>query len=486
MAIDIGQIVKNRFRPAAQAAGSRYFLLRVDKLTVNPKDPDSFAVFGKRFDTDEMMCVYSKKSSSGQKLPVVGEMMRADKATPSQVQGHPELSAARADYFYSYGSEHGEKSFCLEATVQPSIPRKNEDNGMWSAQVMAVDANAATDITADGFVNGALDIEIAKLLRPWEAQEVSAVTHDVLGRSIWGEGTEAMPGLTPFVTVRFEGESVRVYGTGGIKSEKSTDKNADFRLPTKQETLDHIKGNKLLNTLKSAFEGLDVEALKAYGVAIIPGVALQVGRDSLSGSNQKYLKVPEQFQWKDDKNLDALGAPIMRPGYRGANIHIKASRTGRMIVVDTVPAAGGTFSRGVPLTPAELVRKNGVAPQPAQQKPAQQQTEQQAPQETRQAAPAKTKQQVAPEQKQEQVAPAQQAAPVQQDGPPADQFPPADSYNQDMSDYADYGNDLADIAHVADDFFSSAEQAAPAPEMADDYLEAQMKAARTRSSGPRM
>ncbi len=480
MAVDIGQIVKNRFRPAAQAAGSRYFLLRVDKMTVNPKDPDSFAVFGKRFDTDEMMCVYSKKSSSGQKLPVVGEMMRADKATPSQVQGRPELSAARADYFYSYGSEHGEKSFCLEATAMPSIPRKNEDNGMWSAQVMAVDANAATDITADGFVNGALDAEIAKLLRPWEAQEASTVTHDVLGRSIWGEGTEAMPGLTPFVTVRFEGESVRVYGTGGIKSEKGTDKNVGFRLPTKQETLEHIKGSKLLNTLKSAFEGLDVEALKAYGVAIIPGVALQVGRESLSGSNQKYLKVPEQFQWKDDKSLDAIGAPTVRPGYRGANIHIKASRTGRMIVVDAVPAAGGTFSRGVPLTPAELVRKNGVAPQPEQQKSAQQQT----PQETRPAAPAK--QQAAPESKQEQAAPAQQSAPRQQDGPPIDQFPPADSYSQDMSDYADYGNELADIMHVADDFFNPADHAAPAPEIADDFLEAQMKTARARSSGPRM
>lgn len=462
MDIDVAQIVRERFRPAAQAAGSRYFLMSVDKVSINPKDSNSFKVRGVRLDTNEEVHVFSKKSSSGQKLPVAGEVMRADKAMPMQISGQPDINAVKADYFYSYGSEYGEKSFCLSATAMPSVPRLNSDNGMWSAQVLAVDSEAASDVSADGFLTGAIDAEIAKFLRPWESNESSAVTHDVLGRSLWGDGAEAVQGVTPFVTVRFEGEAVRIYGAGAVKSEKSTEKGNVYRLPTREETMANIGRNKLLNSLKSAFEGLPVDALKKYGVAVIPGVALQVGRDSLSGSNQKYLKVPSQFQWSDDKKLDDDGEPVVRAGYRDANIHIKASRSGRMIVVDTVPAAAGTFSRGVPLTSAELARKNGAAPEHVaqQQVPAQQ---------------AHVPQQQAP------VASQQQALVQQQSQPPEDQFPPMDDFNE----YAEFAADLDSIASASADFFGDDAPVLGEPEIADDYLEAQMAAAKKRS-GPRM
>lgn len=472
MAIDIAQLVKERFRPAAQAAGSRYFLLNVAKVVINPKDPSVFRATGERLDTGELTSVISRKSSSGQKLPVVGEIMRADKAMPMQITGQPDINAVKAEYFYSYGSEYGEKSFCLAATVMPSIPRLNTENGMWSAQVLAVDSEAASDVSADGFLTGAVDVEIAKHLRPWEGSELSTVTHDVLGRSLWGDGGEAVQGVTPFVTVRFESESVRIYGAGAVKSDKSTDKENVYRLPTREETMAVIGKNKLLTSLKKAFEGLPVEALKGYGVAIIPGVALQVGRDSLSGSSQKYLKVPSQFQWSDDKKLDDNGVPTVRAGYRDANVHIKASRSGRMIVVDTVPAAAGTFSRGVPFTPAELARKNGVAPEQAAVAPAQQAqvAQQQAP--VRQQAPA------------QQAQVAQQHVPAQhqsQSQPPQDQFPPSDDFNE----YADFAEDLEDISNMSASFFEDEGFAVSEPEVADDYLEAQMAAAKKRS-GPRM
>lgn len=488
MAIDVAALVKAKFRPAVQAAGSRYFLVKVDKVVINPKNSDEFQVAGERLDTGERSVVLSKKSSSGQKLPIVGEVMRADKATPIQT-ANPNVSAYKAEYFYSYGAESDENSFCLAAVAMPTTPKLNEANGMWSAQVLAVDPNAATDITADGFLDGNLDIQIAQLLRPWENNQKSDITHDVMGRSLWGDNKSALQGVTPFVTVRFESESVRVYGAGAVKSEASTEKNTIYRLPTHDETMNHIKNNKMLNSLKSAFDGLTPDVLKDYGVAIIPGVALQVGRDSLSGANQKYLKVPSQFQWKNEKKLDESGQPTMMPGFRDANIHVKASRSGRMIVVDTVPAVNGKFSRGLPFTPAELERKNAaaqVAAQAQQAAPAQQ--AQAAPAQQAQAAPA----QAAPAQKAQAATPTQvqqaQDVAFEQSSPPEDQFAPMDDFNE----YAEYADDLANISAASEDLFGDNNDipdfgdASGVPiEAADDYLEAQMAAAKKRT-GPRM
>lgn len=486
MAINVAQIVKDRFRPAVKAAGSRYFLVKVDKVTVNPKNPDEFQVQGERLDTGERAVVISKKSSSGQKLPVAGEVMRADKAMPFQTS-NPNVSAYRSEYFYSYGADHEGAGFCLAAVALPTIPKLNEENGMWSAQVLAVDPVAASDITADGFIDGRIDAEIAKLLRPWESDSVNNVTHDVMGRSLWGEGVEAVQGVTPFVTVRFEGESVRVFGAGAVKSEQSTEKNKVYRLPTYDETIANIGRNKMLNTLKSAFEGLPADALKDYGVAIIPGVALQVGRESLSGSNQKYLKVPSQFQWKNDKKLDDNGEPTVMAGFRDANIHIKSSRSGRMIVVDTVPAVNGTFSRGLPLSPAELERKaikDGAKQDQGAAPASQGQSSAPAPAQQSKPAAAAPKAKTAPVQQTKAAAP----LPVEESQPAEDQFPPMDDFNE----YAQFADDLASINEVSDDFFGSSNDMpdlggdTDVPlEMADDYLEAQMAAAKKRS-GPRM
>lgn len=473
--LNIAQIVKDRFRPAMQAASSRYFLLKVAKITVDPKNPDQFRVSGVRVDTGENAHLVSKKSSSGQKLPKEGEVVRADKASPmSNVD--PGLNAYRSEYFYSYG----DGGFCLSATALPSIPRKNEENGMWSAQVMAVDSEAAIEVTADSFQGGSIDAVIADILRPWESGQNNAVTHDVMGRSLWGDGQDAVRGVTPFATVRFAGESVRIYGAGAIKAE---DADSGYRLPTRDETVAAIGRNKMLNSLKSAFEGLPAEALKEHGVAVIPGVALQVGRESLSGDSQNYLKVPNQFQWTDDKNVGDDGLPIVRRGFRDAFIHIKPSRTGNMIVVDTVPASGGTFSRGVPLTPQEVSRQDSSAP--AQQASAQPQPQPQPQQQA--AAPAQQKQTSTQPQQQEVLA--QQAAPAQQQGgPAADQFPPLDDFNE--NEYSMYADELAGIEEASsqlDDLFGEELTGANnlEAEVADDFLEAQMAAAKKRT-GPRM
>lgn len=468
--LDIAQIVKDRFRPAAQAASSRYFLLKVASITSDPKNPDQFKVSGVRVDTGENAHLVSKKSSSGQKLPKVGEVVRADKASP-MTNVDPKFNAYRSEYFYSYG----DGGLCLSATALPSFPRKNEENGMWSAQVMAVDSEAAIDVGADSFQDGKIDAVIADILRPWESGQENSVTHDVMGKSLWGDGQSAVRGVTPFATVRFASESVRIYGAGSIKADNT---DSGYRLPTRDETLAAIGRNKMLNSLKSAFEGLPVEALKQHGVAVIPGVALQVGRESLSGDSQNYLKVPSQFQWTDDKNVGDDGLPVVKRGFRDAFIHIKPSRTGNMIVVDTVPATGGTFSRGIPFTPDEIARQNNSAA------PAATQAQQAAPQ----AAP--EQQQQAPTQRQQQAAPVQQRAPVQQQqaAPAEDQFPSMDDFSE--NEYSMYAEELAGIEEASgqfEDLFN--EEIAGTnhieAEVADDYLEAQMAAAKKRS-GPRM
>lgn len=471
--LDIAQIVKDRFRPAAQAASSRYFLLKVASITSDPKNPDQFKVSGVRVDTGENAHLVSKKSSSGQKLPKVGEVVRADKASP-MTNVDPKFNAYRSEYFYSYG----DGGLCLSATALPSFPRKNEENGMWSAQVMAVDSEAAIDVGADSFQDGKIDAVIADILRPWESGQENSVTHDVMGKSLWGDGQSAVRGVTPFATVRFASESVRIYGAGSIKADNT---DSGYRLPTRDETLAAIGRNKMLNSLKSAFEGLPVEALKQHGVAVIPGVALQVGRESLSGDSQNYLKVPSQFQWTDEKNVGDDGLPVVKRGFRDAFIHIKPSRTGNMIVVDTVPATGGTFSRGIPFTPDEIARQNNSAAPAAAQK--QQQVAPQAAPEQQPQQPQQQQQQ-APAQRQQQAAPVQQ----QQPAPAEDQFPPMDDFSE--NEYSMYAEELAGIEEASsqfEDLFSEEITGTDnlEAEVADDYLEAQMAAAKKRS-GPRM
>lgn len=78
---------------------AKYFMVKVDQVSVSNQDKDVFRVRGTRTDTGQLVYVQSKKSSSGQNLPVVGGLMRADKVSRQPVAGKPEVNLYKAEYF---------------------------------------------------------------------------------------------------------------------------------------------------------------------------------------------------------------------------------------------------------------------------------------------------------------------------------------------------------------------------------------------------
>jgi len=456
---DLEAFVGQRFKPVSQSSNDYYFLLKVEKIAYDPKNRDIFHVLGERVDTGEKVQVKTQKSSSGQLMPEVGGIMRADKAQKRNGQSKSGATPYDAAYFYSYSDNRADKSFCLNGMIRATIPQL--DNGMWSARVQTMDLENSYDVSAASLVDGSIDDVIAKALRPWENQAQNKVNFDASGNFMWGDGENPVFGASPRVTIRFGGQGTTFWGPSSVRAEGYTEDNKVFRLPTYEETKAAFADHKGLKQIKSVLAGLKAEEVAHFPVTVIHGASFDVGRDSLSGSNENYLKAPSQFRYAAEvKGNDGQTKIEERAGWREGIAHIKSSRSGRLIVVDTV-RAGGELSQVLPLTPQELARKNGTAPMfletaaPAQQ-----------------SAP---KQQPAPAPKQQ---PAQQPAPVQQQMMP--EQPPVDDY----ADYADYAQDLDDIASMSDDFFGNDMVAAPEPELADDYLEQQMAAARKR--GPRM
>lgn len=470
--MNIEELVSQRFAEKNKITAARYFLVKVEGVAIGRNNPDAFQVSGTRIDTGDQVRVISKKSASGQAMPEVGGIFRADKAT--QQKSENGITHYTADYFHAYGNN----DFCLTATVQAQPPKKDESTGMWSAQVRAIDHTVNTlHVPADKFNDRDLAAAILPALKPWQATESSSITHDAKGDHIWANPVK---GVNPFALVRFAGKTLTVYGIGAVERSPGV-----VEFPTDDEIIQKIKSNVPVQNMIAVLKDLPKDALAKVAFTVIPGMTINVGRESLAGESQKYLAVPQAFSWVDQSRVDPSGKPASYAGWReNAQVHMKLTRTDRMVVVDVVPGSNGTLHKSIPETEFERkvrlekaagadqeqganVSQPAAAQQqaPVQQAPVQQESNQQPNQrstaQARRAAP------------QAQSAPVTQAANAYDD-----EF--EDMGGGAMDDYEDYANDLSAMESM---------NAAPA-NLADDDFDAIMAEAETkmlaRRSGPSM
>lgn len=366
--MDIGELFKSQFNQMRKEDQAKYFLMKVEKVQIASNNSDSFRAIGTRVDNGAAVAVTSQKSSSGQHLPEVGGILRADKV--SRLPPNPKLSQLtlyKAEYFHAYGQDE----LCLRAIVQAEKPRTNSQTQMQSAQVHAFDIESNVQQLNAAKIITELDRVVFTALKPWAAKHKSKITHDVKDSPVWGDGKTAKPGLTPFAVIRFEGQSFKVYGTGMIK--EGPENAPKYRLPKDSEILSRIQANANINNLKSIAASLPEAALSKLDIYVIPGLSITVGRDSLND----YIRIPEAFDWINQDKLDGDGKPTIQAGFRLADIHVKESRKGRMMAVNAVPAAGGNLTKSIPLTKLEREAR-AQAQQSAPASAAQSQSAQQA------------------------------------------------------------------------------------------------------------
>lgn len=452
--MDIESIIKKGFegaqKPAQNKNTSRYIVLKVSHVAVGAKDRMRFRVTGERVDNGEKIQVFGKKSNSNQALPEVGRAMRADRVTP--IDSKNGITAYDAAYFKALDT-------CLDVVALPTPSYKNK-KGMIEAGVRAVDPAGAIELGADTLLGDSIDQHLAKMLRPWERDTKSSLTHDVLGDPLWGDGKAPIMNASPFLVLKFAGEELLIYGPSAVRSEQYTDDNRDYRLPTMDETLESIKNNEKLSSLKAVCASLSVSDLKPHPIDVVEGLYLRVGFGSM-GTGQNHIKVPNHTS-KTVPSGDAGGSKVVH-GYNNVLVNVKKVSDKSMFVTEVVPSpnafGSNGFSQSVPLTPNEIARQQKM------EVASQQQNQQKKPQE-----------QPEPEQYEDHF------EQLDQD----DRFAPIDDASfSDANEYASYGEDLSDIGDLSDSYFDDSQPAEPA----DDMLDAQLSAARARaakSSGPRM
>lgn len=360
---DIDQLFRQNFDRMRKEDQARHFLVKVSMVQFANGSTDTFRVIGTRCDNGAKVAVTSVQEKSGQHLPEVGGIFRAEKAErlPPSAK-NPDVTLYKAEYFHAYGS--GE--FCIEAVVQASRPVKNSETGMWSAQVHAFDLETnVQSLTADKLLAGSeFEQTILKALKPWSAERASSITHDVKGNALWGDGKTALPGLSPFVAIRFTDQVIKVYGPSVVKDSKGG--KDILRLPTDAEILSRINSNPKLRSIVATAKEFPPEYAKDLArlpIHIIPGVSMQVGRDALSGSSETYLRLPDKFGWVNDNARNEGGQPIIQRGYIMANVHVKMSRKERMIVAHAVPTPTGQLSKTIPETRQERELRARLAEQ---------------------------------------------------------------------------------------------------------------------------
>lgn len=363
--MDINQAFKDSLKLQQKATAPRTFLLKVERDPMfSPNNPDVFKVIGTRTDTNERVAVVTVKANSQQYVPKAGDVMRADKA--ARDPANPAAPIYKAKFFHTYE----QNGFCLQAVMQPLPIRETPGTAMIGANVLAYDPKSSGTSLTGADVIDKLSPAILKHLKQWEA-EPSAITHDVQGRSVWGG--KPTRGLVPLVVVRFAEQSFKIYGAGAMFNDPS-DKLKGDRFPTDQELLQRIEGTSGIATLKNVIRslidaGATQEKLQQVDISVVPGVALAVGRDQLTNAQKKgkeYYPVPEAYVPKE-------GAGALA-GHRDSFIHVKMTRTGKLAVVDTSPAPGGSASAMVPLFANEIARAEarqnmsaGAAAAPSQQ-----------------------------------------------------------------------------------------------------------------------
>lgn len=433
--MDVQQLFESQFEQMRKQDQAKYFLMKVDAVKIAQTDPDAFMATGVRIDNDQQVVVYSKKSSSGQHIPEKGGILRADKVSRVAQRSTAELTHYKAEYFHAYRSDE----FCIRAIGQAQRPQKNAKNGMWSADMRFFDTEVGPVMLDGNEIIPRIQQELARMLKPWESSEKSSITHDVKGDALWGDGTEARPGMTPFVAVRSGNKTFYVYGDGAVR-DKSTDEDTFvYDLPTDEQIQSKIEKSSGLQNLLTVIQSLQSQAtpeqLAQLKITLVPGLQVSVGRESLGGDKQNYLAVPDAFDWKRMDVLDNNGNPTTYPGFRMCDAHIKASRKNRMMVVDAAPSAGGRLTQFIPETRVERELRMQEAPQ-ADQKAQQQET-------ARQSKPT-------------QVAQASEQAPAaaesQYDVPARNSYD--DAPMDDFGDFERYAEDMAAMS-AADDSFDT-------------------------------
>lgn len=347
--VDINELFKETLKKEKKASDPKVFMLQVQQDPVHSTtNPDVFKVIGVRMDTNERVAVIAVKSSAGQAVPKAGDLMRADKVERSPQ--HPGAPVFKAKYFHTYD----QNSFCLNAVMQPLPVRTTPGSSMVGAQVIAYDPKSSGTILNGSEVQTGLSASILQHLKQWEAEESSGITHDMVGKPIWGKG--ANRGLTPMVTVRFADQSFKVFGAGAMLVDPS-DKQKGVRFPTDKELLERIEKTQGVVTLNTVMKnliaaGTPVQELQKVDIAVVPGLVINVGRDKVT-SNEKisreYYSVPQAYEIQKDGGGSFAG-------HRETFIHVKMTRTNKFAVVDTVPVPGGKASAKVPLFSNEIER----------------------------------------------------------------------------------------------------------------------------------
>lgn len=343
------------FEKSLQSALSRqsnkgnksYFVMSVVKVAQSPSNPDEIKVAGVRLDTDQKVVVTTNKAASGQRLPEIGGVMRADKVKRTSVKGNFE------DYTSEYFHAYPKTDFCLEATAMPMRPRDRNGDGRFSANVVFADHAVGTKtITVADLVGPQGASIIREHLKPWTFQDRSSITHDVSGKSLWDN---PIVGATPMLMVRIGiAYDAFVYGASvGFDGDRKPALPADSRI--EQSIANSRKLNNLIEGIKVAVP--NPENQKAVPVELIPLLQVSVGRDCLGGLNEHYLGAKAQFEARGVFNANVDEASRERRVWRTEALsHLRVSRTGRLQVVDLVPGAGRTYMN-MPLTDAEQAYK---------------------------------------------------------------------------------------------------------------------------------
>ncbi|WP_326430263.1 hypothetical protein VQ574_21310 (plasmid) [Stutzerimonas frequens] len=460
--MDIQQLFEAQFEQMRKQDQAKYFLMKVLRVDISARDTDAFRAIGVRIDNDQKVAVFSKKGPSGQHMPEVGGILRADKVSRIAAKSNDQVTAYEAEYFHAYRQD----DYCIRAVAQAQRPRKDTKNNMWSAEMRFFDTESQPIMLNGANLEQEFENELLRLLKPWDYPEATSITHDVQGRSLWGDA-EARPGFSPFVAVRSGNKTFYVFGSGSVLQQESRGNDKTYTLPTDDELRASIQRTtgvqNLLAIMNSIKSQATPEQLKQLKITLIPGLKVNVGRDSLGGEKQSYLAVPEAFDWKRQDITDKEGNAQSQPGYRMADVHIKMSRTGRMLVVDAAPSAGGgRQTQFIPETrPERELRNAGEAKQA--------ETEQTDAQRATGTAPV-------PEQARQQEA-RQQQRPTQREVPNYDQPAP--------NSYDDIPEDFGDMTALAEDFVTM-QQEPPHFDQAEDDIDLLLEEAANRQRARQM
>lgn len=346
--MDADSLFAKTMKKKLDDAKPRTILAVVDsELQGTQSDARVFRLRAIRQDNQQPVYLIIQQRSENQNLPAKGDIIRADKASLHKMNG--DTPQYIAEYFHAY-----KNGLCMNAVMQPG-PVYNDRN-MLSAQVYAFDPKmAGVNLSADKAKEQLVDAIVSQLM-PWRFKQGGDITHDVAGRPLWKE--TGLSGARPMAVVRYaQSHTFKVFGIGGVFKDQNN-RALGMRLPTVDELRQQVGKNpavqKILTTLdecKRDPQWTD-EKLKSVRLSVLPGLCLEVGRDLVNKAEKagrSYFKVPLAYVLNKAE-------PNAMKGFRQSFLHVKETRAGRMVVVDTVPAPGGTLSAQVPLFQNETAR----------------------------------------------------------------------------------------------------------------------------------